>query len=68
MQVPAVLSSGHHANILKWEREQSLLETARKRPDLIEKAIADGKLSDKEKRWLSERAQPQEPFSENSIK
>jgi tRNA (guanine37-N1)-methyltransferase len=34
--VPPVLLSGHHANILQWRHEQSLLNTARKRPDLLE--------------------------------
>ena len=38
MQVPQVLMSGHHANIELWRRQQSILRTARKRPDLIEKA------------------------------
>ncbi len=37
MKVPEVLLSGHHANIEKWRREQSLLRTAKKRPDLLEK-------------------------------
>lgn len=37
--VPPVLLSGHHANIEKWRREQSLLRTAIKRPDLLEKAV-----------------------------
>ena len=36
MKVPDVLLSGHHANIDKWRYEQSLYETAKKRPDLIE--------------------------------
>ena len=48
MEVPAVLSSGHHANILKWQREQSILETAKKRPDLLWRAIEEGKLDKKE--------------------
>ena len=48
MGVPAVLSSGHHANILKWQREQSILETAKKRPDLLWRAIEEGKLDKKE--------------------
>lgn len=34
-QVPPVLLSGHHANILKWRREQALIQTARKRPDML---------------------------------
>ena len=37
-EVPPVLLSGHHANIAKWRREQSLLATWKKRPDLLEKA------------------------------
>ena len=36
MSVPEVLLSGHHANIAKWRREQSLKRTARLRPDLLE--------------------------------
>lgn len=38
MKVPEVLLSGHHANIEKWRREQSLLNTLKHRPDLLEKA------------------------------
>ena len=34
-RVPEVLLSGHHANIEKWRREQSLEITKRKRPDLL---------------------------------
>lgn len=37
-KVPEVLMSGHHANIKKWRREQSVIRTARNRPDLLEKA------------------------------
>ena len=37
-EVPGVLLSGHHANISRWRREQSLLRTCEKRPDLLEKA------------------------------
>ena len=33
--VPEVLLSGHHARIEEWRREQSLLETRRRRPDLL---------------------------------
>lgn len=43
-QVPSVLLSGHHANIEKWRREQSIIRTAKNRPDLLEKA----ELSEKE--------------------
>ena len=34
-RVPEVLLSGHHANIEKWRREQSIINTRKKRPDLI---------------------------------
>lgn len=46
--VPSVLLSGHHANILKWQREQSLLRTWKRRPDLLEKA----NLSEEDKKIL----------------
>lgn len=34
-EVPEVLTSGHHANIDKWRKEQSLLITKQNRPDLL---------------------------------
>ncbi|MBQ8494225.1 MAG: tRNA (guanosine(37)-N1)-methyltransferase TrmD [Clostridia bacterium] len=37
-EVPEVLLSGHHANIQKWRREQAVERTARRRPDMLEKA------------------------------
>ena len=36
--VPEVLLSGHHGRIESWRREQSLLETQHRRPDLFEQA------------------------------
>lgn len=47
-RVPEILLSGHHANVEKWRREQSIIRTAKLRPDLLEKA----ELSEKEKEWL----------------
>lgn len=47
-RVPEVLLSGHHANIEKWRREQSIMRTVEWRPDLIEEAV----LSKKEKIFL----------------
>jgi tRNA (guanine37-N1)-methyltransferase len=35
LQVPPVLLSGHHADIARWRREQSLERTRKVRPDLI---------------------------------
>ena len=36
-RVPEILLSGHHANIGKWRRGQSLMRTKERRPDLFEK-------------------------------
>lgn len=43
VKVPEVLLSGHHANIERWRREQSLLRTMERRPDLFEKVELDKK-------------------------
>ena len=48
--VPSVLLSGHHANIDKWRREQSLLLTKERRPDLFEKV----ELTKKDKKFLQD--------------
>ena len=42
-KVPDVLLSGHHANITKWRREQSLMRTYYRRPELLETAELDKK-------------------------
>ena len=49
-RVPEILLSGDHAKIAKWRREQSLLRTLERRPDLLE--MAD--LSEKERKFLIE--------------
>lgn len=51
--VPPVLLGGHHAEIEKWRREQMLAATAKKRPDLIEKARSAGMLSRADEKFLS---------------
>jgi len=35
--VPPILLSGHHVNVEKWRRKQSILRTKQRRPDLYEK-------------------------------
>ena len=37
-KVPQVLLSGHHKNIEIWRRQQSILRTKERRPDLLEQA------------------------------
>lgn len=49
-RVPDILLSGHHANIEKWRRRQSLLLTRERRPDLFEKLI----LSPEDQKLLKE--------------
>ncbi|WP_136418745.1 MULTISPECIES: tRNA (guanosine(37)-N1)-methyltransferase TrmD [Oxalobacteraceae] len=53
VSVPPVLMGGHHAEIEKWRREQALLATARKRPDLIVKAREAGLLTRADEKFLS---------------
>lgn len=48
LKVPDVLLSGHHKKIEGWRREQSILRTLERRPDLLEKAV----LSKKERVFL----------------
>ena len=54
-KVPPILLSGHHANIEKWRREQSIIRTYKRRPDLLDKS----ELTEKEKGWLEEWLQTQ---------
>jgi tRNA (guanine37-N1)-methyltransferase len=51
--VPAVLLSGHHAEIARWRRERALELTARRRPDLIAAARAAGALAPADERFLA---------------
>ena len=53
-KVPPVLLSGHHVNIEKWRREQSIIRTALRRPDLLEKAELTSKERDFAERIILE--------------
>lgn len=46
--IPEVLLSGHHANVARWRRQQRLLRTLRRRPDLLHKAV----LSEQDREYL----------------
>ena len=50
-KVPPVLLSGHHANIEAWRREQSILRTAKNRPDLLRKADLTNKEWNQVRQW-----------------
>jgi tRNA (guanine37-N1)-methyltransferase len=56
MPVPAVLLSGHHAQIERWRRDRRLEITAQHRPDLIDAARAAGALSKADEAFLAKRA------------
>jgi tRNA (guanine37-N1)-methyltransferase len=51
--VPPELLSGHHAEIARWRREQSLALTARRRPDLLAAARAAGRLTPADEAYLA---------------
>lgn len=60
-RVPEVLLSGDHARIARWRREQSLLRTYQRRPDLL----AQASLTEEDRAFLSRVAAPQasqQPF------
>ena len=46
--VPPVLMQGDHKEIAAWRRTQSLIATARKRPDLLQRAEERGEISESE--------------------
>lgn len=48
--VPEILRSGDHARIERWRREQSLLRTLERRPDMLEKAS----LTDEDRKFLDQ--------------
>ena len=58
LAVPPVLLSGHHAQIERWRRDQSLRLTALRRPELIAAARAAGHLSAADEKMLRSLALP----------
>jgi len=54
MRVPEVLLSGHHANIEAWRREQSIIRTYKRRPDLLKNASLSDAEHDFLKRYILE--------------
>jgi tRNA (guanine37-N1)-methyltransferase len=42
IEVPEVLLSGHHGRVERWRRDQALVRTAERRPDLLERLDATG--------------------------
>ena len=55
LKVPPVLLSGDHAEIAKWRRQQSLLRTKQRRPDLLNAV----ELSEEDRRFLFTHGDPE---------
>ena len=63
-KVPDILLSGHHANVEKWRREQSIIRTLKNRPELLEDAV----MSKKEQKFLDELLRQQELENAQKVK
>ncbi len=57
--VPDVLLSGDHGRIARWRRQQALLRTRQRRPDLLQKA----QLSDSDRDFLNNPEPPEDQAS-----
>ena len=62
LTVPAILTSGHHAEVARWRRRQALLRTWQRRPELLESAH----LSEADREWLAALAGKQPPTASPS--
>jgi tRNA (guanine37-N1)-methyltransferase len=60
LRVPDILLSGNHGEIARWRRHQRVIRTARRRPDLLNKAC----LSDDESRLAAEARAEQQTTSD----
>ena len=63
-KIPEVLLSGAHAKIDKWRREQALLRTLKKRPDMLEKA----ELTKEDLKFLNGLKHPLSNVEESEVK
>lgn len=55
--VPEVLRSGDHARIARWRREQAILRTWRRRPDILDRAKQNNILTPQELQYLEDLEQ-----------
>ena len=65
LRVPEVLLGGHHERIREWRRQQALLTTQQRRPELVASARKQGWLDSADERMLSRiegQAQHLEPL------
>ena len=52
MAVPDILRSGHHAEIDRWRRRESLKRTLENRPDMLRAAILSDRLTEEDLEYL----------------
>lgn len=57
-RVPAVLRGGDHGAVARWRRDEALRRTAARRPDLLARLAAEGRLSDRDRAALAAEAEP----------
>lgn len=55
LKVPEVLLSGNHAEIIRWQRTQSLRQTFKNRPEMLSEAELSSEESVQIERWRTER-------------
>lgn len=58
-EVPLVLLSGNHKKVDRWRRDQALLRTAQRRPELLEQLRAAGELSPRDEQALEAGCSPE---------
>ena len=46
--MPEILLSGHHENVAKWRKKQSMLRTLRRRPDMFRESDFMGAKQDRQ--------------------
>ena len=59
LAVPKILLSGHHGNVARWRRKQSILRTRQRRPDMYEQLDLSSKEDRKLLRELEEETAEQ---------
>ena len=53
--VPEILYSGHHANVDKWRRQQSILRTLAERPDILRRPEVQAALTKADRKFLQQQ-------------
>lgn len=59
-EVPPVLLSGNHKKVDRWRRDQALLRTAQRRPELLEQLRAAGELSPRDEQAIEAGCSPED--------